>query len=141
MNWSDLQRHTGVGNFIYPVAETEIFAVNLQDVNKDLKILRDGLEKIHKELLEYFTDPEANDMYGSQMWGFYKKARSKLDDLIDNVQNAETTFLDVTRYYGEDDKNMTSSEFYGIFKTFVTSYKVGLSLVQSERMLMTRIEM
>ena len=115
--------------------------MNLQDVNKDLKLLRDGLEKIHKELLEYFTDPEANDMYGSQMWGFYKKARGKVDDLIDNVQNAETTFLDVTRYYGEDDKNMTSSEFYGIFKTFVTSYKVGLYLKRSECTLMCGTEM
>ena len=32
---------------------------------------------------------------------------------------------EVVRYYGEDERNMSSSEFYGIFKTFVTSYRVS----------------
>jgi len=57
------------------------------------------------------------------MWTFYNKANAQLEDLVDDVRNADTTLVDAVKYYGEDDKNMLSSEFYGIFKTFVTSYK------------------
>jgi cytokinesis protein len=52
------------------------------------------------------------------------KASGKLEDLVDDVQSADSSFTEVVKYYGEEDKNMSSSEFYGIFKTFVTSYKV-----------------
>ena len=58
------------------------------------------------------------------MWTFLRMATGKLDDLTDVVNFADTTFIDVIRYYGEDDKSMTSSEFFGIFRTFVRSYKV-----------------
>lgn len=60
------------------------------------------------------------------MWTFYNKASLQLEDLVDDVRNADTTFVDAVNYYGEEDKNMSSSEFYGIFKTFVTSYKVNI---------------
>jgi len=58
------------------------------------------------------------------MWNFVSKAAVKLEDLVDDVNLAESTFTEVVKYYGEDDKNMSSSEFYAIFKTFVTSYRV-----------------
>lgn len=58
------------------------------------------------------------------MWNFVGKANAQVEDLIDDVNLADTTFTEVIKYYGEEDKNMSSSEFYGIFKTFVTSYKV-----------------
>jgi cytokinesis protein len=96
----------------------------MQDVRKGLVDLREGLKKIKDDLAEHFTDLDHNDKYGKQMWTFVKVANSRLDDLVDDVNNADTTFSEVLRYYGEDDKNMTSSEFFGIFKTFVTSYRV-----------------
>lgn len=58
------------------------------------------------------------------MWAFIKKAISQVEDLGDDVNSADTVFTEVVKYYGEEDKNMSSAEFYGIFKTFVTSYKV-----------------
>lgn len=58
------------------------------------------------------------------MWAFVGKATEQLEDLEDDARNAEATFTEAIGYFGEDDKNMTSSEFYGIFKTFITSYKV-----------------
>lgn len=48
-----------------------------------------------------------------------------MEDLVDDINAADTLFTEVIRYFGEDDKNMTSTEFYGIFKTFVTSYRVS----------------
>lgn len=60
------------------------------------------------------------------MWTFLKKATASLEDLVDDVDAAESTFSEVAQFYGEDEKNMTSSEFYGIFKTFITSYRVSI---------------
>lgn len=111
--------------------------VNLQDVRKGLAELRDGLKRIRTELAEYFTDPETNDKYGTQMWTFVGRATEQMEDLTDDVRNAETTFTEAIGYYGEEDKNMSSSEFYGIFKTFVTSYKVGFTFSKSAYILMT----
>jgi cytokinesis protein len=60
------------------------------------------------------------------MWAFVSKANVQMEDLIHDVNNADSLFTDVLSYYGEEDKNISSSEFYGIFKTFVTSYKVSI---------------
>ena len=98
--------------------------VNLQEVRKGLADLRDGLKQVREELTEHFAEPTPDDSYGTQMMNFVKHANGQLDDLVDEVNNADSTFTDVIGYYGEDDKNMSSSEFFGIFKTFVTSYKV-----------------
>lgn len=98
--------------------------MNLQDVRKGLSELRDGLKRIRTELAEHFADPETNDKYGTQMWTFVGRATEQVEDLMDDVRNAEATFNEAISYYGEEDKNMSSSEFYGIFKTFVTSYRV-----------------
>jgi hypothetical protein len=58
------------------------------------------------------------------MWGFLGKATRQMEDLNDDVNAADTLFTEVVRYFGEDDKNMSSAEFYGIFKIFITSYRV-----------------
>ena len=96
-------------------------------MRKSLGELREGLAKIRKELAEHFTDVEQNDRYGRQMWTFVGKASAQLEDLVDDVNHAESTFSEVISYYGEDEKSMNSAEFYGIFKTFVTSYRVRLA--------------
>lgn len=102
----------------------EAYRINLQDLRKGLSELRDGLKRIRKELEEHFSDPLEDDRYGKQMWQFVAKATNQVEDLVDDVNNAEATFNEAVSYYGEEDKGMSSSEFYGIFKTFVTSYRV-----------------
>ena len=101
----------------------------MQEVRKSLGELREGLKKIRKELTDNFSDMDMNDKYGKQMWSFIGKATSQLEDLVDDVNHADNTFSEVVKYYGEDEKNLNSAEFYGIFKTFVTSYKVRLSML------------
>ncbi|KIJ69530.1 hypothetical protein HYDPIDRAFT_106175 [Hydnomerulius pinastri MD-312] len=101
----------------------EAYRVNTQDVRKDLVLLRDGLKRIRQELNDHYTDMAQNDGFSRQMWQFVGKANARLEDLIDDVNHAEATFTEVVLYYGEDDKNMSSTEFFAIFKTFVTSYK------------------
>lgn len=101
-----------------------LFSVSLQDVRKQLAELREGLKRIRQELADHYSDIEQSDRYGKQMWTFVGKAVSQLEDLVDDVNHADSTFNEVVKYYGEDERNMSSSEFYGIFKTFVTSYRV-----------------
>jgi len=98
--------------------------VNLKDVKRDSSDLQEGLKRIRPELEDHFLRMEAEDLYGTQMWRFVIRADQKLKDLIDEVNLAQSTFSEVINYYGEDEKNMSSSEFYGIFKIFITSYKV-----------------
>ena len=106
--------------------------MNLQEVRKGLGELRDGLKSIRHELQEHFVDIEStdpNDLYGKKMWLFVGEAGGRLDDLVDEVTLADSSYGEVVRYYGEDDRNMTSIEFFGVFKTFVTSYKVRVHVL------------
>jgi cytokinesis protein len=98
--------------------------VNLQEIRKGLFELRDGLNRIRQELEEHFASMDQNDKYGRQMWNFVSKASLQVENLVDDVNLADATFTEVIKYYGEEDKNMSSSEFYGIFRTFMTSYRV-----------------
>lgn len=104
---------------------------NLQEVRKDLANLREGLKKIRQELTDNFANVEPSNQYGTKMWAFLNKATGLLEDLVDDVNAAESTFSEVAQFYGEDEKNMSSSEFYGIFKTFIISYRVSIGACQA----------
>jgi cytokinesis protein len=103
---------------------TRVTPVNTQDIRKDLGELRDGLKRIRQELNDYYTDLALGDGFSNQMWTFVGKATSRLEYLVD-VNHADTTFTEVVKYFGEDEKNMTSTEFFAVFITFVTSYTVS----------------
>jgi cytokinesis protein len=103
-------------------------SVNLLEVKKHFGELRVGLKSIRSELGEHFSDMDslpADDQYPKKMWRFLGDATDQLEDLSDSVKQAELKFTDILRYYGEDEKT-NSSEFFGIFKTFVTSYRVRI---------------
>jgi len=88
--------------------------------------LRTGIKNLRDELANHFKDPQPpDDIFAKKMRRFEAEATEKISDLMVQVELAESTFSDVIKHYGEDEKSMNSSEFYGIFKTFVTSYKVS----------------
>lgn len=104
-------------------------------MRKGLSELREGLRRIRTELNEHFQDLEAlpaEDRFGKTMWRFVGESSDRLEDLVDQVTLAEATFNEALKYYGEEDKTMTSTEFFGVFKTFLTSYKVCRSLTESQ---------
>ena len=105
---------------------------NLQDIRKDLGNLREGLKKIRQELTDHFANVEPTNQYGTKMWAFLRKATALLEDLVDDVDAAESTFSEVAQFYGEDEKSTTSSEFYGVFKTFITSYRVSIGVCEAQ---------
>lgn len=98
--------------------------MNLQELRKGLTELREGLKRIRDELTEHFSDLNSDEKYAKKMVNFVKTANVQIEDLTDDVNNADTTFTEVVGYYGEEER-LTSAEFYGIFKTFVTSYRVS----------------
>lgn len=131
MNWRNQQRPIEVRGRSCSREKrlTYLDLVNLQDVRKGFVELRDGLKDIKSQLDEHFSDVDINDTFISQMWAFVGKASGRLDDLQDDLNTADTTFKQAIGYYGEEERAMTSSEFYGIFKTFVTSYRVSCRVV------------
>ncbi|CAE6426529.1 unnamed protein product, partial [Rhizoctonia solani] len=103
----------------------EAYRVNLLEVKKHFGELRVGLKSIRSELGEHFSDIDSlppDDQYPKKMWRFLTEATEQLEDLSDAVKQAELSFAEILRYYGEDEKT-SSSEFFGIFKTFCTSYR------------------
>ncbi|KAG9102155.1 hypothetical protein FS749_014934 [Ceratobasidium sp. UAMH 11750] len=112
--------------------------VNLLEVKKHFGELRVGLKTIRSELGEHFSDMDSipqDDQYPKRMWRFLGEATDQLEDLSDRVKQAELKFTDILRYYGEDEKT-SSAEFFGIFKTFVTSYRK----CQSENQAMAEVK-
>lgn len=96
-------------------------------MRKNLTELREGLKGIRTELTEHFQDVDerpSDDRYAKKMWRFLGEASDRLEDLVDQVTLADATFHEVLKYFGEDDRTMTSTEFFGIFRTFLTSYRV-----------------
>lgn len=87
------------------------------------------LQAIDKEIKVHLEDePIAGDRYSQRMLRFLADARERLEALNDLRIEAEATYHDALRYYNED-LNTPSNVFFGIFKTFVTSYKVRLCFV------------
>jgi cytokinesis protein len=108
-------------------------SVNLLDTRKGTSELKEGLRVLRAELQDHFAEVDSsnpNDVFSKKMWRFVGESKERLDDLIDEVTLADSTFSEVVKYYGEEDKNMSSTEFFGIFKTFVTSYQVCTPLVR-----------
>lgn len=59
------------------------------------------------------------------MWKFSALAKGKLDSLVDRLALADASYQNTARFYGELDKLPSTSEFFGVFKQFLTSYKVS----------------
>lgn len=101
--------------------------VNLTDVRKGLGDLREGLKHLLLELENHFNDPESitpRDGYPEKMWKFSAVAKGKLDGMVDRLALADASYQNTARFYGELDKLPSTSEFFGVFKQFLASYKV-----------------
>jgi len=100
--------------------------------------LHTGLEKIRRDLESRFLD--INDGYSKRMFPFSANAEGRVEALRDQVQAGIRVFNEVKMYYGEGDEkyNATTNplvlgrpgslEFFGVFKTFLTSYDVSQRL-------------
>lgn len=73
----------------------------------------------------------STDGYTRKMFRFAAVAEEELKELRDGIIQAEAALRDVQTYYGEGEemgRPIPSQEFFGIFRTFTSSYKVRLRL-------------
>jgi len=83
---------------------------------------------IRKSLAANFSTAE--DGYTKKMFRFSADAEEQLRDVRDGILSAEKLLRDVQNYYCEGEemaRPMQSQDFFGIFRTFTSSYKVSLT--------------
>jgi hypothetical protein len=109
--------------------------VSYEDISSSTRELQTGLTKIKRDLEDRFVD--ITDGYVRRMYPFATDSEERILALKDRVMIAGRAFNEVKTYYGEGDDRFdpssgvevfgrpTSLEFFGIFKTFVTSWDVS----------------
>jgi len=106
-----------------------MFIADLAHVRVSLAEFRTQQTSLETLLLEHFEDVDdldPKDGFPKKMFRFAKEARERILALTDLVTLAGSTYNEALTFYGEDIKSITSTdEFFGVFKTFVTSYKVS----------------
>jgi len=93
---------------------------------------------IRKSLAANFSTAE--DGYTKKMFRFSADAEEQLRDVRDGILSAEKLLRDVQNYYCEGEemaRPMQSQDFFGIFRTFTSSYKVSSKLVNMFRWLIS----
>lgn len=105
--------------------------VTLQDMVKDYNEIRVGLQKLIQELDNHYPEnendedaTEEGDNYAQVMRNFRNEAIEKFEELEVRYTSMDVAYRDVVSYYGENPDQMKPDEFFGIFKTFTSSWEV-----------------
>lgn len=107
------------------------------------KSMLEEILNIRKSLDANFASAE--DGYTRKMFRFSASAEEELRDVRDGILNAEKQLRDVQTYYCEGEemaRPMQSQDFFGIFRTFTSSYKVSVGWfgrLSVARMLMSSV--
>ncbi|MBW0464588.1 hypothetical protein O181_004303 [Austropuccinia psidii MF-1] len=117
-----------VAGFLDELAEpANACRIDLLAIVKNFTELKQEIDKTRLALYNKFDlDNIGNDGYRQRMPKFIREAVNKLAILKDEITLAKTSYTDVLTYFGEETderKQMNSMSFFGIFKTFVTSYR------------------
>ena len=106
-------------------APSQANRVNFNDMQFTSKSMLEEILNIRKSLDANFSTAE--DGYTRQMFRFSASAEEELRDVRDGIVNAEKQLRDVQNFYCEGEemaRPMQSQDFFGIFRTFTSSYKV-----------------
>ncbi|KNZ52766.1 hypothetical protein VP01_3455g4 [Puccinia sorghi] len=117
-----------VAEFLDELAEpANAYRIDLQAIVKNFKELKQEVEKTRLALYNKFDlENVGSDGYKQRMPKFVREAVNKLAVLKDEITLAQNSYTEILMYFGEETderKQMNSMAFFGIFKTFVTSYK------------------
>ncbi|CAG8616739.1 494_t:CDS:10 [Acaulospora morrowiae] len=99
--------------------------VSQQDMMNEYRMMGTKLNDLAVELQMHYTDVELeeNDKFPEIMKEFVVKSQEKFEQLRVKYTSMEVAYKDVLSYFGEDVKNTKPDEFFGIFKTFITSFE------------------
>jgi cytokinesis protein len=102
---------------------SEANRVNLSDMQATSKSMLAEIRQIRTSLAADFEG--ATDGYATKMFRFAASAEEDLTELRDGIISADQAYRDVLAYYGEGETKPQSQDFFGIFRTFTSSYKVS----------------
>ncbi|CDS04805.1 hypothetical protein LRAMOSA07335 [Lichtheimia ramosa] len=117
--------------------------VTLQDVVKEYNELRSGLQKLIDELDAHYGDdykPEPGDNFAKTMVEFRDKALEKFEELEVRYTSMDVAYKDAVAFYGENPNEMKPDEFFGIFKTFTSSWERAMSDNKNARKKLEQME-
>ena len=100
--------------------------VSFTDMQSTSKKMLDDIRAIRRSLQNNFTD--VNDGYARKMFRFSAVAEEEMQEVRDGILQAEKHLRDVQTYYGEGEemgRPLQSQDFFGIFRTFTSSWKVS----------------
>ncbi|KAG2196955.1 hypothetical protein INT46_008126 [Mucor plumbeus] len=109
--------------------------VTLQDMVKDYNEIRVGLQKLIQELDNHYPEDDDKeddelseiDNYCQIMRSFRNNAIEKFEELEVRYTSMDVAYKDVVTYYGENPDQMKPDEFFGIFKTFTSSWERAMT--------------
>ncbi|ORZ12691.1 hypothetical protein BCR42DRAFT_467822 [Absidia repens] len=117
--------------------------VTLQDMVKDYNEIRSGLQKLIQELDNHYGDtyeaPDGDD-FAKTMYDFRNDAIDKFEQLEVRYTNMDVAYKDVVTFYGENPDQMKPDEFFGIFKTFTSSWERAMGDNKSARQKLEKME-
>ncbi|KAI9259027.1 hypothetical protein BDA99DRAFT_484089 [Phascolomyces articulosus] len=133
-----------IHGFLSDLKETgQACRVTLQDVVKEYNELRSGLQKLIGELeAHYGPDYEApeGDSFAEIMTEFRDKALGKFEELEVRYTSMDVAYKDAVSFYGENPSEMKPDEFFGIFKTFTSSWERAMSDNKTARKKLEQME-
>lgn len=120
MSWLDPRMQIEVSKGL-----TMLMVVNFQDMQATSRSMLEEIRYIRRSLNDNFE--ASTDGYTRKMFRFAASAEEELKELRDGITQAEKALREVQTYYGEGEemgRPIPSQEFFGIFRTFTSSYKV-----------------
>ena len=114
---------------LHPVQNCDLssyITVNFSDMQSTSKGMLDEIRAIRRSLQSNFQDK--NDGYARKMFRFAAVAEEELQEVRDGIVHAEKSLRDVQTYFGEGEemgRPLPSQDFFGIFRTFTSSWKVS----------------
>ncbi|WVQ98293.1 hypothetical protein IAU59_005416 [Kwoniella sp. CBS 9459] len=119
------QHFSHLGGFLDELAKpSEASRVNYADMQATSKQMLDEIRKIRDSLRNNFE--EGIDGYTKKMFRFSANAEEKLQAVRDGIIAADKQLREVQTYYGEGEemgRPLQSQDFFGIFRTFTSSYR------------------
>jgi len=118
-------------NFLDDLKSTDAACkVTLSDLIKEYNELRSGLQVILEEIERHQSgerDPVPDDQYYKFVSQFQEEAVPKFDELEVRYTAMDIAYKDVVTFFGENASEMKPDEFFGIFKTFTSSWEKAMS--------------
>ncbi|KAG5458339.1 MAG: hypothetical protein BJ554DRAFT_1446, partial [Olpidium bornovanus] len=108
-------------NDVGPACRVSFAALRAEyaEIKSKLRMIRQELESHHADS----ENRQPDDKFVDMMTEFMSTAGEQFDNLDIRFTSMNIAYQDVVRMYGEDSSTMPPEEFFGIFRTFLSSFE------------------